>query len=186
MTDALIYVSRTPWNPLHPRRGLLEAAAAGRTVVVVEAATCDDAGPEVRVIRRDNDPIIVAQLAVADDGPRAIDAVRRDLIRLLLHDLGLERYVLWLDSPTDLTFTYELVPVATVYACTDNLAADADDPTLVLACEEELLREADVVLVDDVTWSELEHRIGIAARIRSAYAGGYDLSTPAIADSVAA
>jgi UDP-galactopyranose mutase len=92
--------------------------------------------------------------------PRAgdADAMLRALLRDFLQQQRVVRYVRWYYTPMMLSFTDELQAKATVYDCMDELSGFMGAPPELVAREQILFREADVVFTGGMSLYEAKRR----------------------------
>jgi UDP-galactopyranose mutase len=87
------------------------------------------------------------------------DAAQSALLRELLTQQAVRRYVLWYYTPMALPVARELEPLAIVYDCMDQLAAFKNAPPALLERERELFKLADVVFTGGYSlYEEKKHR----------------------------
>ena len=144
----LVCLSHLRWDFVwqRPQQLLTRAARERRVFFVEEPVFAPDAAPKLRV-RRVNERLVVAVPELPSD--RTIeenDETQGRLLRRLLADFSIERYVLWLYTPLAVPATRGLDPLAVVYDCMDELAAFDFAPGRLAPLESELFRRADLVL----------------------------------------
>ncbi len=142
----LVCLAHLRWDFVRQRpQHLLNRCARERRVFFVEEPSFGD-GPARLDVRRDAEGVtVVRPLLPTGLDPDEIIAAQRRLLDLLLVEQEIQRYVLWYYTPTAVSFSRHLEPLATVYDVMDELSAFALAPRALRAHEAELLERADVV-----------------------------------------
>ena len=105
------------------------------------------------------------ELTVSDEGVRVVvphvshaerdvEGVQAQMLKDLLQQEAITRFVLWFYTPMALPLAAELSPLAVVYDCMDQLAAFKNAPESLVERERELLRRADVVFTGGLSLYE--------------------------------
>lgn len=142
----LICFSHLRWNVVFQRpQHLMVRFAKARRVYYVEEPIVDEAGePWMQLEMQDGVVVVVPHLPRGLPDRQALTAQRTMLDRLIAIE-GINRFVLWYDTPLALRFSDHLEGVRVAYDCMDELAAFKGASSELPALERQLLRRADVV-----------------------------------------
>src|SRR5205823_1162453 len=144
----IVTLSHLRWDFVYQRpQHLLSRLAANRRVFFIEEPVFDASQPHwERFTPQPN--VFVFRPHTPVPAPGFDDsqfAVLREMLRQLLRDEGIEKYVLWFYTPMALPVAEDLQPLAVVYDCMDELSAFLNAPPKLLEREAHLLKLADVV-----------------------------------------
>jgi UDP-galactopyranose mutase len=148
--DAIITFSHLRWDFVYQRpQHLLSrmARGLGRRVFFIEEPVPDSAAPHWERFHPEPDVIVLRPHTPASQPGFHLEQlpVLRDLIRQLLREENLARYVVWLYTPMALPLAQDLEPLAVIYDCMDELSAFLNAPPELLEREAHLLQLADIV-----------------------------------------
>jgi UDP-galactopyranose mutase len=144
----LVCLSHLRWDFVYqrPQHLLSRFARRHRVFFIEEPLPATGNHPRLEVSQREAGlQVVVPHLPEPLTGPTA-EAATAGLIRGLLAEAGIARFVLWYYTPMALGYTRGLPrPLATVYDCMDELSAFRGAPPELVAREAELLAQADLV-----------------------------------------
>ena len=123
---AIVTFSHLRWDFVYQRpQHLLSRMATKHRVIFIEEPVHDASGPYwERLSPQPN--VFVFRPHTPIDAPGFSDsqfAVLREILRQLLQDEGIDKYVLWFYTPMALPLAENLQPLAVVYDCMDELSA---------------------------------------------------------------
>jgi glycosyltransferase involved in cell wall biosynthesis len=140
----LICFSHLAWDHVFQRpHHLMTAAACDRRVLFVEEPRADES-PGIRAERRGS-ITVVTPAHPAGLTEAATTAWLADAFGRFLRREGVDRPVLWYETPMALPWTGGVDAVAVAYDVMDELSAFRGAPPALVRLERELLRRADVV-----------------------------------------
>jgi UDP-galactopyranose mutase len=147
----LVCLSHLRWDFVYQRpQHLMSRFAADRRVFFFEEPVWDESGAERGAIRLDVSErpggvrVAVPHLPHGLP-PEAVEAAQAELLRGLLDEHGISRYILWYYTPMAIGFTAGLQPAAVVYDCMDELSLFRGAPPALVDREARLLAQADLV-----------------------------------------
>jgi len=143
----LVCFSHLRWDFVFQRpQHLLTRCARERRVFFVEEPIFGNGS--MRLNMREADGGVRVIVPHLPDGLRseiAINAVMREMLRLMFIDHGINEYVFWYYTPMALKFTDHFKPVASVYDCMDELSAFKGAHSQLPLLEKQLFRKVDLV-----------------------------------------
>jgi UDP-galactopyranose mutase len=143
----LVCFSHLRWDFVFQRpQHLLTRCARERRVFFVEEPIFGNGS--MRLNMREAEGGVRVIVPHLPDGLRseiAINAVMREMLRLMFIDHGINEYVFWYYTPMALKFTDHFKPVATVYDCMDELSAFKGAHSQLPILEKQLFRKVDLV-----------------------------------------
>lgn len=143
----LVCFSHLRWDFVFQRpQHLLTRCARERRVFFVEEPIFGNGS--MRLNMREAEGGVRVIVPHLPDGLRseiAINAVMREMLRLMFIDHGINEYVFWYYTPMALNFTDHFKPVATVYDCMDELSAFKGAHSQLPILEKQLFRKVDLV-----------------------------------------
>ena len=143
----LVCFSHLRWDFVFQRpQHLLTRCARERRVFFVEEPIFGNGS--MRLSMREADAGVRVIVPHLPDGLRseiAINAVMREMLRLMFIDNRINEYVFWYYTPMALKFTDHFKPVATVYDCMDELSAFKGAHSQLPMLEKQLFRKVDLV-----------------------------------------
>jgi protoporphyrinogen oxidase/glycosyltransferase involved in cell wall biosynthesis len=150
MTSPLIVFSHLRWDFVYQRpQHLLSRIAHRHRVIFIEEPVHEEGATPRFDARTPCDNVTVLRPVTAVQAGGFHDdqlAVLKPLVLQLLHDEGLEDYLVWFYTPMALPLLAELQPRAVIYDCMDELAAFKGAPLQMRQRESALLKRADLVL----------------------------------------
>jgi len=154
----LICFSHLRWSFVFQRpQHLLSRYARERRVFFVEEPIFDDGPDRLELTVSDENVHVVIPHLKHDT--LDTDAAQATLLRDLMAQQAIRRYVLWYYTPMALPIAQDLEPLSIVYDCMDQLAAFKDAPPALLERERELFKQADVVFTGGYSlYEEKKHR----------------------------
>lgn len=141
----VICLSHLRWSFVfqRPQHLLSRCARTHRVFFVEEPIYVEDGPCRLQVTLSDeNVHVVVPQIV---EGTEDVEMIQAQLLRTLISERQIQRYVLWYYTPMALPTTMGLSPLAVVYDCMDQLAAFKNAPLCLIEREQELFRRADVV-----------------------------------------
>jgi len=144
--DVLCF-SHLRWDFVYQRpQHLMERFGREHRVSFVEEPVFDSPKPRLEVTERPqkNVDVLVAHLPWGPTEEQHGE-MYRVLLRAFLSERRIINYVSWYYTPMMAAWTADLMPLATVYDCMDELSAFADAPPALRECEEMLLKRTDLV-----------------------------------------
>jgi len=157
-TFDLICFSHLRWSFVFQRpQHLLSRYARERRVFFVEEPMFSD-GPDRLELTQSVEGVhvVVPHLSHSTLDP---DAAQAAMLRELMKQHKIQRYVSWYYTPMALPVAQDLEPLAVVYDCMDQLAAFKNAPASLLERERELFNQADVVFTGGYSlYEEKKHR----------------------------
>jgi UDP-galactopyranose mutase len=140
----VICFSHLRWSFVFQRpQHLLSRCARERRVYFVEEPMFID-GPSRLELTLTKEGVHVAVPQV-NEAESDVLGVQLEMLKGMLAQEKIERYVLWFYTPMALPLARDLSPLAVVYDCMDQLAAFKDAPEELVHREQELLARADVM-----------------------------------------
>ncbi|HJY27928.1 MAG TPA: glycosyltransferase family 1 protein [Pyrinomonadaceae bacterium] len=143
----LVCFSHLRWDFVFQRpQHLLTRCARERRVFFVEEPIFGNGS--MRLNMREAEGGVRVIVPHLPDGLRseiAINAVMREMLRLMFIDHGINEYVFWYYTPMALKFTDHFKPLATVYDCMDELSAFKGAHSQLPILEKQLFRKVDLV-----------------------------------------
>ena len=146
-TYDVVCFSHLRWNFVYQRpQHLLERFGRKHRVFFVEEPIFDSPEPRLEVTKppQENVQVLTAHLP---SGPS--EEQHGEMYRALLHaflgEQQVTQFISWYYTPMMAAWTADLMPLATVYDCMDELSAFADAPPALREREEMLLKRADLV-----------------------------------------
>jgi len=143
--DVLCF-SHLRWDFVYQRpQHLMERFGREHRVFFVEEPVFDSPEPRLEVTERPQKvDVLVAHLPWGPTEEQHGEMYRA-LLRAFLSERRITNYVSWYYTPMMAAWTADLMPLAIVYDCMDELSAFADAPPALRECEEMLLKRADLV-----------------------------------------
>jgi UDP-galactopyranose mutase len=143
----LVCFSHLRWDFVFQRpQHLLTRCARERRVFFIEEPIFGNGS--MRLAMREAEGGVRVIVPHLPDGLRseiAINAVMREMLRLMFIDHGINEYVFWYYTPMALKFTDHFKPVAAVYDCMDELSAFKGAHSQLPILEKQLFRKVDLV-----------------------------------------
>ncbi len=144
--DVLCF-SHLRWDFVYQRpQHLMERFGREHRVFFVEEPVFDSPEPHLEATERPqkNVDVLVAHLPWGPTEEQHGEMYRASL-RAFLSERRITNYVSWYYTPMMAAWTADLMPLAIVYDCMDELSAFADAPPALRECEEMLLKRTDLV-----------------------------------------
>jgi UDP-galactopyranose mutase len=144
----LVCLSHLRWDFVYQRpQHLMSRFARDRRVFFFEEPLWDSPEGEIRLDISERPGGVRVAVPHLPPGltPEAVDAALGALLRNLLEEHGIARYVLWYYTPMAVAFTAGLTPGAVVYDCMDELSLFRGAPPDLVEREARLLAAADLV-----------------------------------------
>ncbi len=144
--DVLCF-SHLRWDFVYQRpQHLMERFGREHRVFFVEEPVFDSPEPHLEATERPqkNVDVLVAHLPWGPTEEQHGE-MYRVLLRAFLSERRIINYVSWYYTPMMAAWTADLMPLAIVYDCMDELSAFADAPPALRECEEMLLKRTDLV-----------------------------------------
>lgn len=141
----LLCLSHLRWNYVFQRpQHLMTRFAAERRVYFLEEPVIGTGFPFLSATRSGLVTVLTPQLPRGIDSDDA-DMVVRQLLRVFMREHGIVKPVYWFYTPMMLPIVDELPAAAVAFDCMDELSAFAGAPPNLVAREQALLAQADVV-----------------------------------------
>jgi UDP-galactopyranose mutase len=143
----LVCFSHLRWDFVYQRpQHLLKRFARDRRVFFIEEPVFCNSSMRLELLdREDGVTVAVPHLPNGLCSEIATAAVMKGMIRGLFRENGIREYVCWYYTPMALGYTYELVPIASVYDCMDELSAFKGAHSSLPDFEQELFQRVDLV-----------------------------------------
>ncbi|MFY9555723.1 MAG: glycosyltransferase family 1 protein [Blastocatellia bacterium] len=143
----IVCLSHLRWDFVYQRpQHLLSRCARERRVFFFEEPLfTPGAVPTLDVRMRENGVCIVTPRLAEGLSDSEIQEAQQILIKDLFRECDIRDHILWYYTPTALTFTRHLEPLAIVYDCMDELTGFKGAPSNLKQLEAELFAHADVV-----------------------------------------
>jgi len=143
----LVCFSHLRWDFVFQRpQHLLTRCARERRVFFIEEPIFGNGSMRLSIREAEGGVrVIVPHLPDGLRSEIAINAVMREMLRLMFIDHGIENYVFWYYTPMALKFTDHFKPVASVYDCMDELSAFKGSHSELPFLEKQLFRKVDLV-----------------------------------------
>ncbi len=155
----LLCFSHLRWHFVTQRpQHLLNRAARERRVFYWEEPVEDANAPEAGALEvlQESERLWVLKPHLRSGTDAA--TLQRSLLRGMLADFAIQRYIAWYYTPMALRFTGELQPQVTVYDCMDELSGFLGAPPELREREGELFSRADVVFTGGMSLFESKRR----------------------------
>lgn len=143
----LVCFSHLRWDFVFQRpQHLLTRCAKNRRVFFIEEPVYCNGSMRLDVREADAGVhVVTPQLPEGLRSEIAINAVMKEMIRLLFASHDIKEYVFWYYTPMALSFTDHFTPVASVYDCMDELSAFKGADSQLPALEKQLFEHVDLV-----------------------------------------
>jgi UDP-galactopyranose mutase len=142
----LVVLSHLRWDFVYQRpQHLMSRFAAERRVFFFEEPIWDHGEIRLEISRRQGGVLVAVPHLPHGLPADSIEAALADLLKTLLEENGVERYILWYYTPMATAFTAGLKPAAVVYDCMDELSLFRGAPRELVEREARLLALADLV-----------------------------------------
>ena len=153
----LICFSRLRWDTLNAelRTILIQWAKEGRRVFFVEEPMFDAGMVACLDVLRREDGVYIAvpHLPFGFAGRASVEMAMQGLLDDLFATKDIGEHALWYFTPTALSWTDHLKPLAMIYNCIDECSAAAEQSAAFRDAETELIARADLVFADEATLS---------------------------------
>jgi glycosyltransferase involved in cell wall biosynthesis len=151
----IVCVSHLRWDFVFQRpQHLLTRAARERRVYYIEEPLDGVLSPSLDIRSARSSLTVVTPRLPSGMSASEKAGAQAELIAALLTDHRVDDFALWYYTPMALEFTHGLNPTAVVYDCMDELSAFAGAPPELMAREEQLFADADVVFTGGHTLYE--------------------------------
>jgi UDP-galactopyranose mutase len=146
-TVDLVCFSHLRWDFVFQRpQHLLTRCAKNRRVFFIEEPIYSNCSMRLDVREADAGVhVVTPQLPEGLRSEVAINAVMKEMTRLLFASHDIKEYVFWYYTPMALSFTDQFTPVASVYDCMDELSAFKGADSQLPALEKQLFEHVDLV-----------------------------------------
>jgi UDP-galactopyranose mutase len=146
-TVDLVCFSHLRWDFVFQRpQHLLTRCAKNRRVFFIEEPVYCNGSMRLEVREAEAGVhVVTPQLPEGLRSQIAINAVMKEMTRLLFASHDIKEYVFWYYTPMALSFTDHFTPVASVYDCMDELSAFKGADSQLPALEKQLFEHVDLV-----------------------------------------
>src|SRR5215203_3634015 len=146
-TVDLVCFSHLRWDFVFQRpQHLLTRCAKNRRVFFIEEPVYCNGSMRLEVREADAGVhVVTPQLPEGLRSEIAINAVMKEMTRLLFVEHDIREYVFWYYTPMALSFTDHFTPVASVYDCMDELSAFKGANSQLPELEKQLFEQVDLV-----------------------------------------
>lgn len=143
----VVCFSHLRWGFVYQRpQHLMSRWAREHRVFFIEEPVFGEDGPALRITQDNNSNVKIA-VPVLPDGlsEQETNAALETLVKTMLADENIAKYILWYYTPMALEFSRDLQPLVSIYDCMDELSAFKGAPEPMVARERELFNRTQAV-----------------------------------------